>query len=75
VPDVSSIILFSAQPDRTIAFYRSLGIEFEDEDHGDGRIGCGRRLRPRGHFARRASRVARRASRVARRVRVQPVSA
>ncbi|MGO9344380.1 MAG: VOC family protein [Acidimicrobiales bacterium] len=36
MPDVSSIVLFSAQPDRTIAFYRSVGIEFAYEDHGDG---------------------------------------
>jgi len=33
---VSSIVLFSAEPDRTISFYRSVGIDFDDEDHGDG---------------------------------------
>lgn len=36
MPELSSIVLFSAQPARTIAFYRSVGIEFEEEDHGDG---------------------------------------
>lgn len=34
--DVSSIVLFTARPERTIAFYRSLGIDFGEEDHGDG---------------------------------------
>ena len=36
MPEVSSIVLFSARADRTIAFYRSVGIQFEEEDHGDG---------------------------------------
>lgn len=36
--DVSSIVLFSSQPERTIAFYRSVGVEFEKEDRGDGLI-------------------------------------
>lgn len=34
--EVSSIVFFSPQPDRTIAFYRSVGVDFEEEDHGDG---------------------------------------
>ena len=34
--EVSSIVLFSPQLDRTIAFYRSLGVELQEEDHGDG---------------------------------------
>lgn len=38
MPEVSSIVLFSAQPDRTIAFYRLVGIQFEEEDHGDGLV-------------------------------------
>ncbi len=38
MPDVSSIVLFSVHPERIIAFYRSVGIEFEDEDHGDGLV-------------------------------------
>jgi hypothetical protein len=38
VPTVSSIVLFGAQADRTNAFYRSVGVEFEEEDHGDGLI-------------------------------------
>jgi len=36
--EVSSIVLFSPQPDRATAFYRSVGVEFEEEDHGDGLI-------------------------------------
>jgi lactoylglutathione lyase len=38
VPEVSSIVLYSAQAERTIAFYRLVGIDFEDEDHGDGMV-------------------------------------
>lgn len=36
--EVSSIVLFSSRPERTIAFYRSVGAEFEEEDHGDGLV-------------------------------------
>ena len=36
VPNVSSIVVFSVWPERTVTFYRSLGINLEDEDHGDG---------------------------------------
>ena len=36
--EVSSIVLFSANSERTIRFYESLGIAFELEDHGDGRL-------------------------------------
>jgi lactoylglutathione lyase len=36
VPDVSSIVLFSNQPERIIVFYRSVGIQFDAEEHGDG---------------------------------------
>lgn len=38
MPEVSSIVLYSARPDETIAFYRSVGVGFEDEDHGDGSV-------------------------------------
>lgn len=34
--EVSSIVLFSDRPERLIAFYGALGIDFEEEDHGDG---------------------------------------
>ncbi|MGH8980738.1 MAG: VOC family protein [Acidimicrobiales bacterium] len=34
--EVSSIVLFAADPTRTIAFYRALGVNLEEEDHGDG---------------------------------------
>jgi lactoylglutathione lyase len=38
MPDVSSIVLYSAQPDRALTFYRLIGIQFEEEDHGDGAV-------------------------------------
>lgn len=38
MPEVASIVLYSSQPERTIAFYRSVGVDFEDEDHGDGMV-------------------------------------
>jgi lactoylglutathione lyase len=42
---LSSIVLFSEQPERTIAFYRSVGIGFEEEDHGDGPVHAAAELR------------------------------
>ncbi len=38
MPEVSSIVLVSAEPDRTISFYRSVGINFGDEDHDEGSV-------------------------------------
>jgi len=37
-PEVSSIVLFSPTPERRTAFYRALGIDLADEDHGDGAV-------------------------------------
>lgn len=34
--EVASVVLFSADAERTIAFYRALGVPLEAEDHGDG---------------------------------------
>ncbi|MGH8989172.1 MAG: VOC family protein [Acidimicrobiales bacterium] len=36
MPEVASIVLFSDDPVHTTAFYRALGMDFEDEVHGDG---------------------------------------
>jgi lactoylglutathione lyase len=36
VAEVASIVWFSDQPERVIAFYRAVGVRFEEEDHGDG---------------------------------------
>lgn len=34
----ASLVLFSDRPERTAAFYRALGVQLEDEDHGDGAV-------------------------------------
>jgi lactoylglutathione lyase len=34
----ASIVLFAGDLDRSVLFYRALGIPLEDEDHGDGRL-------------------------------------
>lgn len=34
--EVASMVLFSADATRTIAFYRALGVPLDVEDHGDG---------------------------------------
>lgn len=36
--ELCSIVLFSNQSDRTVAFYRSVGVAFEEEEHGDGLV-------------------------------------
>jgi lactoylglutathione lyase len=33
---LASLVLFSAHPERTGAFYRAIGLPLEAEDHGDG---------------------------------------
>ncbi len=38
VLEVSSIVLFAGDAERTAAFYRALGIPLDDEDHGDGPV-------------------------------------
>jgi predicted enzyme related to lactoylglutathione lyase len=36
--ELASIVLFTEHLPETIAFYRALGIDLEDEDHGDGQV-------------------------------------
>jgi len=36
--ETASLVLFAADPEATAAFYRALGVEFEDEDHGEGPV-------------------------------------
>jgi catechol 2,3-dioxygenase-like lactoylglutathione lyase family enzyme len=36
--EIASIVLFSDEPSRTIDFYRAIGVELQDEDHGDGLV-------------------------------------
>jgi catechol 2,3-dioxygenase-like lactoylglutathione lyase family enzyme len=38
VTGVASIVVFTGQLERAVAFYRALGVPLEDEDHGDGEI-------------------------------------
>jgi lactoylglutathione lyase len=35
---IASIVLFSDRCDEVTAFYRGLGLDLQDEDHGDGRL-------------------------------------
>jgi lactoylglutathione lyase len=35
---IASIVVFTGQPERSVAFYRALGVPLEDEDHGDGEV-------------------------------------
>jgi lactoylglutathione lyase len=34
--EVASIVVFTEHLEQSVAFYRSLGVPLEDEDHGDG---------------------------------------
>jgi lactoylglutathione lyase len=34
--EMASLVLFAADSEATAAFYRALGVEFEEEDHGEG---------------------------------------
>jgi lactoylglutathione lyase len=34
--EIASLVLFSGRATQTAAFYRALGVDLEDEDHGDG---------------------------------------
>src|SRR5258708_27088954 len=33
--EMASLVLFAADPEAAAAFYRALGVEFEDEHHGE----------------------------------------
>lgn len=35
---VASVVVFSAHPVATVAFYRSVGVPLADEDHGEGEV-------------------------------------
>lgn len=48
--EMASLVLFAADPEATAAFYRALGVEFEDEDHGEGPTHFAAELGPI-HFA------------------------
>jgi len=47
---IASLVLYAASPAATAAFYRSLGLELEDEDHGEGPVHFAAELGPV-HFA------------------------
>lgn len=36
MPEIASVVFFSAHPEQAVAFYRALGVPLADEDHGDG---------------------------------------
>jgi predicted enzyme related to lactoylglutathione lyase len=36
--DMSSLVLFATDPQKTAAFYCALGVPLEDEDHGEGPV-------------------------------------
>lgn len=36
--EIASLVLFAADESATAAFYRTLGLELEDEDHGEGPV-------------------------------------
>ena len=36
--DIASVVLFAEQPERTVDFYRALGVDLRDEEHGDGLV-------------------------------------
>jgi lactoylglutathione lyase len=48
--EIGSLVLFSADRDRTARFYRAIGIDLEREDHDDGPLHYAAELGPV-HFA------------------------
>lgn len=36
--EMASLVLFTSHVDRSVAFYRAIGIPLEDEDHGEGPV-------------------------------------
>jgi lactoylglutathione lyase len=48
--EMASLVLFAASPAATTAFYRAVGLELEEEDHGDGPVHFATELGPV-HFA------------------------
>jgi lactoylglutathione lyase len=48
--EMASLVLYAASPPATAAFYRTLGLQLEDEDHGEGPVHFATELGPV-HFA------------------------
>jgi lactoylglutathione lyase len=48
--EMASLVLFAVNPPATAAFYRALGLELEDEHHGEGPVHSAVELGPV-HFA------------------------
>jgi lactoylglutathione lyase len=48
--EMASLVLFAVSPPATAAFYRAIGIELEDEHHGEGPVHFAAELGPV-HFA------------------------
>jgi lactoylglutathione lyase len=48
--EMASLVLYAASPQATAAFYRALGLELADEDHGEGPVHFATELGPV-HFA------------------------
>jgi lactoylglutathione lyase len=36
--EMASLVLYAVRPEATAAFYRALGLDLEDEDHGEGPV-------------------------------------
>jgi len=48
--EMASLVLYAASPQATAAFYRALGLELAEEDHGEGPVHFATELGPV-HFA------------------------
>ena len=48
--EMASLVLYADSPPATAAFYRALGLQLEDEDHGEGPVHFATELGPV-HFA------------------------
>jgi lactoylglutathione lyase len=48
--EMASLVLFAADPGATAAFYRAVGVDLDDEDHGEGPVHFAAELGPV-HFA------------------------
>jgi catechol 2,3-dioxygenase-like lactoylglutathione lyase family enzyme len=38
MPEIASVVLFTADFDATVALYRAVGLPLADEDHGEGPV-------------------------------------
>lgn len=48
--EMASLVLYAANTPATVAFYRAVGVDLEDEDHGEGPVHAAAELGPV-HFA------------------------